>query len=164
MAERTEPQPPPHAGVHFPPPFVYAAAFVVGLLLQRGWPLPITGPGTARGALLIAGLSLFLMWVLLTGSAFLTFGRARTTVIPNRPASALVTSGPYRISRNPMYLALALLYAGLSLLLNTWWPLVFLPLVVILIDRLVIAREERYLASAFPQEYDAYRSRVRRWL
>lgn len=159
-------QPPPHAGVSFPPPFLYVAAFVAGLLLQRGWPLPITGPrhGTARGAVLIAGLALFLMFLGLLASAFFNFGRARTTVIPNRPASALVTSGPYRISRNPMYLALALLHAGLALLLNTWWPLFFLPIAVIAIDRLVIAREERYLASAFPQEYGAYRSRVRRWL
>jgi protein-S-isoprenylcysteine O-methyltransferase Ste14 len=152
--------------VHFPPPFVYVAAFVAGLLLQRGWPLPITGPGpgTARGAILIAGLALLLMGLTIVASAFFTFGRARTTVIPNRPASALVTSGPYRISRNPMYLALALAYAGLALLLNTGWPLFFLPLAVLSIDRLVIAREERYLASAFPQEYGAYRSRVRRWL
>jgi len=157
-------QPPPHAGVHFPPPFVYAVAFIAGLLLQRAWPLPITGPGTARGVILTAGLVLLLAFLGLAGSAFFTFGRARTTVIPNRPASALVTSGPYRISRNPMYVAFALLYTGLALLVNTWWPLFFLPLVLIAVDRLVIAREERYLASAFPQEYDAYRSRVRRWL
>jgi protein-S-isoprenylcysteine O-methyltransferase Ste14 len=162
----TETQPPPHAGVNFPPPFVYVAAFVAGLLLQRAWPLPITGPEqeTIRGAILMAGYALFLMFLVLVGSAFFMFGWARTTVIPNRPASALVTNGPYRISRNPMYLALAFGYAGLALLLNTWWPLLFLPLAVIAIDRLVIAREERYLASAFPQEYDAYRSRVRRWL
>jgi protein-S-isoprenylcysteine O-methyltransferase Ste14 len=162
----TETQPPPHAGVNFPPPFVYVAAFVAGLLLQRGWPLPITGldQGTARGAVLISGLVLFLMFLGLVASAFFTFGRARTTVIPNRPASALVASGPYRISRNPMYLGLAFGYTGLALLLNTWWPLFFLPLAVIAIDRLVIVREERYLASAFPQEYGAYRSRVRRWL
>ncbi len=159
-------QPPPHAGVNFPPPFVYAAAFIAGLLLQRKWPLFITEPGqgTARGVVLTAGLVLLLTFLGLAGSAFFRFGRARTTFIPNRPASALVTNGPYRISRNPMYLAFALGYTGLELLVNTWWPLFFLPLVLLAIDRLVIAREERYLASAFPEEYDAYRRRVRRWL
>ena len=159
-------QPPPHAGVHFPPPFVYAAAFIVGLLLQHKWPLFITEPGQgiARGVVLITGLVLLLMFLGLAGSALFRFGRAHTTFIPNRPASALVTSGPYRISRNPMYVAFALAYTGLALLVNTWWPLFFLPLVLVAIDRLVIAREERYLASAFPQEYSAYRSRVRRWL
>ena len=159
-------QPPPHAGVNFPPPFVYVAAFVAGLLLQREWPLPITGPAqeAVRGAILMAGYALFLMFLVLVASAFFMFGWARTTVIPNQPASALVTNGPYRISRNPMYLALALGYAGLALILSTWWPLFFLPLAVLVIDRLVIAREERYLASAFPQEYGAYRRRVRRWL
>jgi protein-S-isoprenylcysteine O-methyltransferase Ste14 len=63
-----------------------------------------------------------------------------------------------------MYVGLVALYLGVTLLMNSWWPLFFLPVVVILIDRTVIAREERYLASAFPAEYGAYTKRVRRWL
>ena len=63
-----------------------------------------------------------------------------------------------------MYVSLIALYLGISLWLNTWWPLALLPVVVVLVDRLVIAREERYMATAYPGEYDAYRARVRRWL
>jgi protein-S-isoprenylcysteine O-methyltransferase Ste14 len=85
-------------------------------------------------------------------------------VLPNRPASALATGGPYHFTRNPMYVGMALLYIGLALVLNTAWPLVFLPLVLLIIDAAVIRREERYLISAFGEEYRAYCSRVRRWL
>jgi len=159
-------QPPPHSGVNFPPPFVYVAAFVAGLLLHRVWPLAIAGPDheSARGAVLVAGMALLLAWLVLMFWAFATFRRAHTTIIPNLPAAALVTSGPYRISRNPMYLSLALGYAGLALMLNKGWPLILLPIALVAIDRLVIAREERYLASAFRDEFGAYARRVRRWV
>jgi protein-S-isoprenylcysteine O-methyltransferase Ste14 len=164
ILEAMNPSPPPeNPGVHFPPPLVYVAAFVAGLLLHRGWPLPIVGPAR-EGALEAAGMVLLALWLALMLGAFITFARARTTFIPNRPAAALVTGGPYRISRNPMYLSLTLAYAGLSLLLNRWWPLLLLPLALAAIDRFVIAREERYLAGAFPEEYGAYARRVRRWI
>jgi protein-S-isoprenylcysteine O-methyltransferase Ste14 len=104
------------------------------------------------------------VWFALAATAMAAFRRARTTLIPNRPAHALVTTGPYRFTRNPMYVSLVALYLGVTAMLNTWWPVLFLPLVVICIDRMVVAREERYLASAFPAEYEAYTRRVRRWL
>ena len=75
-----------------------------------------------------------------------------------------MTAGPYRLTRNPMYVSLAALYVGVSLFANSWWPLLLLPVVLLAVDRAVIAREERYLAGAFPAEYAAYRARVRRWL
>jgi protein-S-isoprenylcysteine O-methyltransferase Ste14 len=109
-------------------------------------------------------------WVVIAGglvlalSAVATFRRARTSMIPNRPATVLVTSGPYRFSRNPMYVSLILLYTGAALLANTWWPLALLPLVLLALYRSVIVREERYLAEAFAETYAQYRSRVRRWL
>lgn len=112
----------------------------------------------------VVGALGILIWLALFLSALAAFRRARTTLIPNQPAAALVTRGPYRITRNPMYLSLVALYLGVTLLMNSWWPLFFFPVVVILIDRTVIAREERYLASAFPAEYGAYTKRVRRWL
>ncbi len=154
--------PPQHAGVHFPPPFVYAIGFAVGILLQRWHPLPITTHG-ATGRLIGAAIfgAVYLTFFI---SAFAGFRRARTTLIPNRPASALVTSGAYRVTRNPMYVSLAALYVCVALLVNGWWPIILLPLVIVTIDRAVIAREERYLTIAFPQDYPAYVSRVRRWL
>jgi protein-S-isoprenylcysteine O-methyltransferase Ste14 len=153
---------PANAGVHFPPPLLYVAGIVAGWLADRAHPLPITGhPSALRSALVIAfGLG----WLALFAPAWSGFLRKRTTIIPNRPAAALVTSGVYRLTRNPMYVSLVLLYLAVTLALDSWWPLAFLPLVVVAVDRLVIRREERYLAHAFPGEYDEYRRRVRRWL
>ncbi len=154
--------PPQHAGVRFPPPLLYVAGIAVGVGLHRWWPLPMTAgasPGRAVGAAIC-----LLAYVALFFGSFAVFRRARTTLIPNRPAAALVTAGPYRFTRNPMYLSLVALYLGVTLLANTWWPLLLLPIVVFAVDRVVIAREERYLAHAFPAEYEAYRTRVRRWL
>jgi protein-S-isoprenylcysteine O-methyltransferase Ste14 len=92
------------------------------------------------------------------------FRRERTTLIPNRPATALATDGIYSRTRNPMYLSLAILYIGVTLMLDSWWPILIEPLVLVVVDRLVIAREERYLMHAFPHIYDEYRRRVRRWI
>lgn len=152
----------PHAGVRFPPPLLYAAGIAVGMQLHRWRPLPITaGASLPRQAGGVLGV---LAWLALFLSAWATFRRARTTLIPNRPATAFVTAGPYRVTRNPMYVSLVALYAGVTLLANSWWPFSLLPLVVLAVDRLVIAREERYLADAFPVEFAAYTRRVRRWL
>jgi protein-S-isoprenylcysteine O-methyltransferase Ste14 len=151
----------PHPGVRYPPPLLYVAGLLAGWALHRWRPLPITaGPATART---LAGLLCVGLWLALMAGALAAFRRARTTLIPNRPAAALATGGPYRFTRNPMYLALVALYVGVTLLANSWWPLALLPVVVLAVDRDVIAREERYLAGAFPAEYAAYRSRVRRW-
>jgi protein-S-isoprenylcysteine O-methyltransferase Ste14 len=154
--------PPPHAGVHVPPPLLYVAGFLLGWLLHRWWPAPITaGPSTGR---MLAAAACVAVYLVIFAAAFLTFRRARTTLIPNRPATRLATGGPYRLTRNPMYVSLAALYLGVALFANSWWPVALLPLVLLVVDRAVIAREERYLAAAFPDEYAAYRARVRRWL
>ncbi len=149
-------------GVHFPPPLVYAIAFIAGWLLGRIWPLPVAD-AAAPWRVVVATLCA-IVWLTLMFSAFATFARSRTTIIPNRAASTIVTRGPYRITRNPMYVSMVALYLALALFVNSWWPLFLLPVVVAIIDRLVIAREERYLDSAFPGEYAEYRKRVRRWL
>jgi len=154
-----KPRPP---GVHLPPPLVYALGILIGWLIDRRLPVPITvGRSTGR---LIGAAICAVVCVAVVGAAFVTFRRARTTVIPGRPANALVTTGPYQVTRNPMYVSFAALYIGATLVLNTWWPAVLLPVVVLVIDRFVIRSEERYLASAFPREYAEYRGRVRRWL
>jgi protein-S-isoprenylcysteine O-methyltransferase Ste14 len=150
------------AGIHFPPPLIYVAGIVLGWLVDRLRPLPITnGPSLFRFALaLVCGIA----WLLLFGAALRVFRRERTTLIPNRPATALATTGIYSRTRNPMYLSLAILYIAVTLALDSWWPLLLLPAVLAIIDRVVILREERYLARAFPHLYDEYRRRVRRWL
>jgi protein-S-isoprenylcysteine O-methyltransferase Ste14 len=97
-------------------------------------------------------------------SSLRIFHRAGTSVAPNAAASTLVTSGPYRISRNPIYLGFALISGGTALLARSAWALLLLPAVLGAVDRLVITREERYLATRFPRDYDEYRSHTRRWL
>lgn len=150
-------------GVHFPPPFVFVAAFLLGMALDR-WVIHFRF-GDARWPLLpVAGWVLIALGLFVMLWAILTFMRARTSVLPFRPATAMVTSGPYRLSRNPMYVGLTLLYVGLSLLTGMAWSLVMLPLALFALTTLVIRREERYLEAAFGAEYDAYRTHVRRWV
>jgi protein-S-isoprenylcysteine O-methyltransferase Ste14 len=151
-----------HAGVNYPPPLIYVAGIALGWLLHRWRPWPITaGPSTGR---LIVATIAFLIYLALFVAAFTAFRRARTTLIPNQPATAFVTDGPYRVTRNPMYVSMVALYLAVALLVNSWWAVLLLPVVILVVDRAVIAREERYLGEVFPAEYTAYRARVRRWI
>jgi len=87
-----------------------------------------------------------------------------TNVRPDQPSLAIVTDGPFRFSRNPMYLATTGLYLGLTLLVNTAWPLILLSPMLLVLHWGVIRREERYLEAKFGEPYRAYKSRVRRWV
>jgi protein-S-isoprenylcysteine O-methyltransferase Ste14 len=147
-----------NAGVRFPPPLMYASAVFVGWLLDRQWPLPI-GAASFR---LVPAWALVAGWAVLTVGSVGSFRRKHTSLIPIRPATALVIAGPYRFTRNPMYVSMALLTAALGLLLNTWWPILLL--IPTLIVVFVIAPEERYLRRRFGAEYDVYTRQVRRWL
>lgn len=154
---------PASPGVHFPPPLLFVAGFLAGWLLERTYPLPIFG-ATASAVRPIAGWLGVVVWAILFAWAATTFRRHRTTMLPYRPASAVAVDGPYRFSRNPMYLGLVALYAGVAFLVDTAWPLLLLPLVLYALYALVIRREERYLLAAFGEEYARYRRAVSRWL
>lgn len=106
----------------------------------------------------IAVGTVILLW------ALLTFARNRTAVYPNRPARLVVCNGPYRFSRNPMYVALTAIAVGIALLADNFWMLLFLPGVLVALTVFVIRREETYLRNAFGSEYSGYVARVRRWL
>ncbi|CAA9468084.1 MAG: hypothetical protein AVDCRST_MAG65-497 [uncultured Solirubrobacteraceae bacterium] len=149
-----------HAGVPVPPPLIYAAGYLVGLGLQRALPLSQPPAGAARplGALLVAA------GVALPAAGITLFGRRGTSVLPVRPTTALVTSGPYRLTRNPMYVGFGLIHAGVALRRRETWPLLLLAPVLLAVDRIVIRREEPYLEGVFGDEYRRYRRRVRRWL
>jgi protein-S-isoprenylcysteine O-methyltransferase Ste14 len=157
---------PTHAGVHFPPPFIYVGGLVIGWLLDRAWPWPVTSASGSSAATVRVVLALLFAaaYLALFLAALSAFRRARTTLIPNRPATAFVTNGPYRWSRNPMYVSLALLYLAVALWMNSWWIVLMLVPVLLVIRTAVIAREERYLSSAFPGDYQSYCDRTRRWL
>jgi protein-S-isoprenylcysteine O-methyltransferase Ste14 len=147
-------------GVRFPPPLLYAAAVIGGWLLDARWPLPITS-SSARSALawlLVAG------WAVLAASAVGLFRRQRTSMMPFRPATTLVTRGPYAWTRNPMYVSLAILAVAFAVFLNTWWVVLLLLPVLLAVRQFVILPEEHYLRRRFGAEYEAYTRRVRRWL
>jgi protein-S-isoprenylcysteine O-methyltransferase Ste14 len=150
-------------GVRFPPPLLFALALAAGWLAERWRPLQLL-PAAWRGVELVAGWTLVGSWAAVSGWAVLTFVAKRTTIYPNRPARQLVTGGPYRFSRNPMYVSLFALDVGVSLVIGSLWPVLFLPAVALALDRLVVRREEWHLAELFGSRYEAYRGRVRRWL
>jgi len=150
-----------HSGVHYPPPLIYAAGLALGWMVDHLRPLPIPAPLWLRALL---ALVFVLAWLGMLTAAISVFRRERTTILPWKTPTALATTGIYARTRNPMYLSLAVLYLGVALLLGSWWSVLILPLVLVVVDRLVIAREERYLAQCFPEAYGEYRRRVRRWL
>ena len=147
-------------GVTAPPPMLYGGAFVIVLVLPWFWPMPIFGHAVA----LWPGLALIVLAVGIAAWGIRTMQAAGTNVNPALPTTAIVTSGPFRYSRNPLYLALTLLYLGLTLAFNTWWGIVVLIPVLIIMHRGVVLREERYLEQKFGETYRQYRSKVRRYL
>lgn len=162
-ARTAAPKPMRHPGVRFPPPALFVAGLLAGWALHRhvrALALPGLAPAAARGV----GLGLVLAGLALAGWGVVTFRRARTAIIPHYPASRVVDGGPYRFTRNPMYTGFTVVYLGVAALLGSAWPLLLLPLVLVALVRLVIAREERYLRAAFGADYEGYCARVRRWL
>ena len=148
------------AQVRLIPPVVYFVPFSVMWALH--WWRPWTIPGGRAPTM--AGLVLVLTGIALTVWSVATFRRAHTTVIPWDEVSAMVTTGPFRFSRNPIYLADAIAYLGGTLLVDSWWPLLVLPGILWVMRRKVIDREERYLTERFGDPYREYQLRVRRWL
>ena len=147
-------------GIRVPPPPIYLLALLLGLLLDRRLHVPFLSRGVAR----------VLGWPLVGGGMALaawfarTMRRADTTMHINKPVSSLVQDGPFRYSRNPGYLSLTMLYAGIAVRRNALWAILLLLLVLYVIQREVIEREERYLEHTFGEEYLAYKRRVRRWV
>jgi len=144
-------------GVRVPPPLLFAGAFMLGVAMERFFPLR-RRKARAAGAALVAGGVAFAGW------ARILFLRRGTTVLPFRPVSALVAEGPFRISRNPIYVGFTAIYLGSSLLRRSLWPLLLLPGVVLTLQEAVIDREEAYLERRFGEDYLSYKDNVRRWL
>jgi protein-S-isoprenylcysteine O-methyltransferase Ste14 len=163
MAGATEKQPgSATAGVVAPPPLLYLGALLIGLGLDRllGLPgLPLEAP---LRLLLAAGLGVAALAVALP--ALLGFRRAGTHVEPWKPSGVLVVEGPYRFTRNPMYLGMTLLYLGVAAAAGGLATLLLLAPLLVLVRYGVIGREERYLEARFGQPYRDYKARVRRWI
>lgn len=155
---------PSNAGVRFPPPLVYVLPFFASFLLDRTLPFYIVGDDGGPLAMSVAGTALAAVGFGLMYWAIAGFRRAKTNLLPFRPATTLVIVRPYTWTRNPMYLGMTLAYLGAALATNWAWPLAFFPFVLGVMRFYVIAREERYLGAQFGAQYDEYCARVRRWL
>jgi protein-S-isoprenylcysteine O-methyltransferase Ste14 len=151
-------------GIRVLPPLVALACFGLGGLADRLWPWPLAESGAALERLRWTGLAVIAAGVALDLWSLGLFARHRTSALPFRAASAFVARGPYRFTRNPMYLGIALQLAGAGLALGRTWILLAAPLAAAVLDRYAIPREERYLERRFGETYLAYRRRVRRWL
>jgi protein-S-isoprenylcysteine O-methyltransferase Ste14 len=142
------------------PPLVYLAGVVIGIVISIWIPTNIAPNSLAwmlGGLLIICGAGL-------SGSAILKFKDVSTTVRPDRAASTLVVVGPYRITRNPMYLGLALVYVGIAIAVQSVWALILLPVVLTIIQRRAIEPEEAFLERRFGANYISYKEKVRRWI
>ena len=142
------------------PPVLLVASVVAGWVLQRL--LPLSWPGMDDLASRMAGLGLGLAGILLMAWSFITLRRARTTVMPNEAASNLVTDGPFRFRRNPIYLADMLILLGTAELMRNIWLVLFTPVFGILVTWLAIIPEERHLEARFGDAYRPYKERTRR--
>ena len=148
------------SGVIAPPPLIYLAGLVTGLLLSAAAPIPFLPRGLAHalGAILIVTAVGVASW------GIREMRRAGTSVDPRDPTTALVTNGPFGFSRNPLYVSLTLCYLGIALAARSLWAIALLVVVLAVMQRGVIDREERYLEQKFGADYTRYKERVRRWI
>ncbi|WP_149537099.1 methyltransferase family protein [Siccirubricoccus phaeus] len=145
-------------GVRLPPPLAVGGLVLLGWLLHRQLPLPVA-PGLGLPAFLAMGLGFGLsLWTIVT------MLRAGTNPRPDRPDSAFLEAGPFRFTRNPIYLGFLLVAAGFALRWGDLWPWLAVAGSFAWLDRRVVPREEAYLATRFSAPYAAYRRRVRRWV
>lgn len=147
-------------GVIVLPPLVFLAALATGWVLHLVRPVALPIPPAARWT----GAALGLGGLALGAAGRVALARAGTEVNPMKPATAVVTTGAYRLSRNPMYVGMTFVFLGITLATRSGWLMTLLPAIAALIHWGVVRREERYLAGKFGAEYQAYRARVRRYL
>jgi protein-S-isoprenylcysteine O-methyltransferase Ste14 len=142
------------------PPLGYLGAIALGLVLHVAWPLRLVSRAVSvplGGTAVLVAVALFL-------SAVRTLRTAGTPVPGNRPTTTIVRTGPYRCSRDPIYLSFSLLQLGVACWVNSLWLLVTLMPAVALMSFVVIPQEKQYLETRFPSDYLPYKAAVRRWL
>lgn len=160
MENLDETRGPDHAGVAFHPPLLLIVALALGFLLRRFVPLGFLESelSTILGRGVVTVSLILFIW------AVVTMVRARASIPTSKPTDVIVDGGPFRISRNPIYLSMILLQLGVGVWANSLWFVILAAVSVVLLLRGVILREERYLERKFGDDYLSYKSRVRRWL
>ena len=148
------------AGVITIPPIIYLIGLLVGLLIDSFYPIEFLPESVS----VWFGVLLILVAIPIALFAVAALKRVETPIDVRKPTTAIVTDGIYRLSRNPMYVSLAVLYSGIACWVNSLWVLSLVVPVLIVVDQGVIRREERYLERKFGDEYLRYKSEVRRWI
>ena len=147
-------------GILVPPPFIYLAFFLIGLAIDFVSPAPFLSASIQYAA----GIVLILLGGLIAILSVTEFRKAKTAFDVRKSANALVTSGPFRYSRNPGYVALTAAYVGVALMVDSVWILVMVLPALAVMQGAVILREERHLERRFGDAYQRYRGTVRRWI
>ena len=142
------------------PPVAIGAPLLLGWWLTAYW----GDPGELGGWRVPLGWTLVVVFAVWNGWSLWLFGRHETGLLPGQPTEAMIETGPYRLSRNPLYVGLLVLYLGLALLVPTVWGLALFPAAVLLVRWGAILPEERFLRERFGASYVDYTHRVRRWL
>lgn len=149
-------------GVYIPPPLIYVLIFLIALFVQKK--VSINNSAFHSQTAKIVGVSLLIISLFFSLTSLQKFIRSKNTLILIKPASSLQTDGIYHISRNPMYVGLAIIYLGITCFIGNWWNIILFPILLMIIQEYVIKSEEKYLHRRFGQEYLDYKSKVRRWL
>jgi protein-S-isoprenylcysteine O-methyltransferase Ste14 len=160
--QRRQPARPFRFLMRVPVPWVFILAYLIGVGLEIF--VPFHTRSLQVGLIKVLGVVLFLIGAGVAAWGLLVFRKARTTTVPGKSSTAVVMSGPYRFSRNPMYCGLIIAYVGEAGLLVQVWPLIILLLVVAYLNWIVIPVEESRLQADFGAEYEQYRARVHRWI
>ncbi|MHB1629894.1 MAG: methyltransferase family protein [Bacilli bacterium] len=147
-------------GVIAPPPLIYLGGIAIGWVIQLLYPIHFF----SKGYIALFGILLILVGCIVIYFGMRTMRLAGTNVNPERPATTIVQSGPFRFSRNPLYLSLSIIQLGMAIAVNSIWILLTLFVCVVVVTMGVIRREELYLERKFAEEYLLYKRKVRRWL
>ncbi len=146
-----------------PPPLLYLGGFGIGWLIDRILPLSIVSDNLKSVEVVIGGTLIVTgLFIMITG--LYTFKKAHTSITPNLKTKQLITTGPYRFSRNPLYTGWAVTYIGVLLVMNIIWCIFTLAIIMVIFNKVIIPREEEYLRNEFGESYLLYSKQVRRWL
>ena len=148
-----------NAGVIAPPPAIYLIAILIGVMIDYFFPFSFM----PENFQLPLGLLIILLAAILMALGIREFKKAETNVSPNKPVTAVITSGPFRYTRNPLYVSLSFVLIGIGIWLDNIWIITMLVPVLILIHYGVVKREEQYLTKKFEEKYLIYRGSVPRW-
>jgi len=149
-------------GVYVPPPLFYVLIFIASIFIQKQ--VPISDTLFHLIVTKIVGVILLILALFFLVRSLRQFFLTKNTVILIKPATSLQTNGIYGITRNPMYVGLAIVYLGITCFIGNWWNIILFPLLLLIVQEFIIKREEKYLELEFGQEYEEYKKKVRRWL